>query len=57
MFFEEQNQLEERAKKERELLERKTVESVKADFERRREERRSVESGWLLNMNFLSGNQ
>ncbi len=30
---------------------------VEADFLKRREERRSVESGWLLNLNFLSGNQ
>ena len=30
---------------------------VTADFERRREERRSIESGWILNINFLSGNQ
>lgn len=30
---------------------------VTADFEKRREERRSIESGWMLNINFLSGNQ
>lgn len=30
---------------------------VTADFEKRREERRSIESGWILNINFLSGNQ
>lgn len=30
---------------------------IQEDFERRREERRSLENGWLLNMNFLSGNQ
>ncbi len=30
---------------------------VTEDFERRREARKSVESGWLLNMNFFSGNQ
>ena len=30
---------------------------VTEDFLRRREERRSLESGWLLNLNFLSGNQ
>ncbi len=35
----------------------KIAAEVTADFQRRREERRSVESGWLLNMNFLSGNQ
>ena len=37
--------------------EAKIVSEIVADFERRREERRGVESGWLLNMNFLSGNQ
>lgn len=35
----------------------KIAAEITADFERRREERRAVESGWLLNMNFLSGNQ
>ena len=30
---------------------------VTEDFERRREERRSIEDGWVLNMQFLSGNQ
>ena len=33
------------------------VEEVYADFRRRQEERRSLERGWQLNMNFLSGNQ
>ncbi|MBQ8309065.1 MAG: hypothetical protein IJX96_04450 [Clostridia bacterium] len=37
--------------------EQKLVAEIVADFERRREERRAVESGWLLNMNFYSGNQ
>lgn len=37
--------------------EKKIVRDVLDDFERRREERRAVESGWLLNMNFFSGNQ
>ena len=35
----------------------KIAAEVSADFQRRREARRSVESGWLLNMNFFSGNQ
>ena len=43
-------QAEERRKK-------KLAEAIVADFERRREERRAVESGWMLNMNFFSGNQ
>ncbi|MDE6557995.1 MAG: hypothetical protein K2K39_02700, partial [Clostridia bacterium] len=33
------------------------VEEVQADFKRRQEERRLIERGWQLNMNFLSGNQ
>ncbi len=36
---------------------KKLASEVTADFERRREARRRIESGWLLNMNFLSGNQ
>lgn len=44
----------EQAKRRRE---EKLVAEIVADFERRREERRAVESGWLLNMNFYSGNQ
>lgn len=35
----------------------KIAAEVTEDFERRWEARRSVESGWLLNMNFFSGNQ
>ena len=35
----------------------KVAKEITEDFERRREERRSLESGWLLNMNFYSGNQ
>lgn len=49
-FVEEESAAKERRKE-------KLAAEVTADFERRREERRSVESGWLLNMNFLSGNQ
>lgn len=37
--------------------EKKICDDVLADFERRREERRKVESGWVLAMNFLAGNQ
>lgn len=33
------------------------VAEVQADFKRRQEERRSIERGWQLNMNFLCGNQ
>ena len=44
-------------KTEREKQEERLAKEIEADFLRRREERRSLESGWLLNMNFLSGNQ
>ncbi len=33
------------------------LKEVKEDFERRREERRSLEQQWNLNVNYLSGNQ
>ncbi|MGN0817579.1 MAG: hypothetical protein ACI4L9_01300 [Candidatus Coproplasma sp.] len=33
------------------------VEDVRLDFLKRQEERRTLERGWQLNMNFLSGNQ
>lgn len=36
---------------------KKLAEEICADFEDRREKRRRLESGWLLNMNFFSGNQ
>ena len=35
----------------------RVVFDVTSDFERRREQRRGVETGWVLNMNFVSGNQ
>jgi len=35
----------------------KLAQEVQADFERRREERKGLESGWTLNINFFSGNQ
>ena len=37
--------------------EEKLVEEVENDFLRRQEERRTIERGWQLNMNFLCGNQ
>lgn len=33
------------------------IESVYADFKRRQEERRYIERGWQLNLNFIGGNQ
>ncbi len=44
-------------KQARERAEKKLANEVTEDFLRRREARRNLESGWLLNMNFLSGNQ
>ncbi len=41
----------------RERARQKLAAEVTEDFERRREARRALENGWLLNMNFLSGNQ
>ena len=31
--------------------------SVRADFDARREARKRIEAQWLLNVNFMSGNQ
>ena len=52
------------SKREEELLQKmeegrkqKIVADVTQDFERRREERRSLESAWILNRNFFGGNQ
>ncbi len=44
-------------REEAERAARKLASEVTEDFERRRAERRRIESGWLLNMRFLSGNQ
>ncbi|MBR2647131.1 MAG: hypothetical protein IKD47_06215 [Clostridia bacterium] len=41
----------------REREEERIAREVTEDFLKRREERRSVENGWLLNINFFSGNQ
>ena len=51
-------ELEKRLEKEvQEREEKKLAQELREDFEKRREARRRVESGWLLNLNFLSGNQ
>ncbi len=44
---------EETEKKRKRLL----AEEIRKDFESRREARRSIEQGWRVNMNFISGNQ
>lgn len=38
-------------------LEEQLVQEIKDDYLKRKEERRAVEQSWLLNMNFLVGNQ
>ena len=40
-----------------EKFEERTVRSLREEFARRQEDRRLIERGWELNMNFLSGNQ
>ena len=47
----------EEVKRQKEREDAKIAAEVTADFEKRREERRSIESGWVLNLNFFSGNQ
>lgn len=47
----------ERGLSEKERRAQALAKEVTEDFLRRREERRSLESGWLLNLNFFSGNQ
>ncbi len=44
-------------REERERAAAKLAKEITEDFYNRREERRRLESGWILNMNFLSGNQ
>ena len=57
MNYKEARLSEEELKRQKEREESKIAAEVTADFLRRREERRSIESGWILNINFLSGNQ
>lgn len=56
-LVEELNLTEEERAEAKQRAERKLVDEIMRDFEARREARRRVESGWILNMNFLSGNQ
>lgn len=54
----EQFNLSEKEKQElQERADRKLAAEIMQDFDNRREARRSLESGWLLNMNFFRGNQ
>ncbi len=57
MIFEEEGldkaEMERQKRREREAI----ATDVTSDFNARREARRSIENGWLLNLNFYSGNQ
>ena len=53
----ESESLQEEKRRAEERRKKKLVEEIEADFAERREARRRTESGWLLNLNFLSGNQ
>lgn len=53
----EQSKAEKVKKTAEEKRRQKLAQEIEADFEARREKRRKLESGWLLNMNFFSGNQ
>ncbi len=57
MTKDEQKNLERERAEQRERLAKQKAREIQADFEERRAARRSLESGWLLNMNFLGGNQ
>ena len=41
----------------KERAQAKLAKEVEEDFQRRREARRGLENGWILNINFFSGNQ
>ena len=57
MDFENNETLDKLKEEARQREEQKLAREVEEDFIHRREERRSLESGWLLNINFFSGNQ
>ena len=52
-----ENKVEERKRQAEESRKKKLAEEILMDFEARRERRRRLENGWILNMNFFSGNQ
>lgn len=52
-----ENKVEERKRQAEEARKKKLAEEILMDFEARRERRRRLENGWILNMNFFSGNQ
>ncbi len=57
MKYEEMNPEQELLAKQKERENEKIVADVTQDFLQRREDRRAVENGWVLNINFFSGNQ
>jgi hypothetical protein len=57
MDYEELNLSQKEKEEAKERARKKLAAEITQDFENRREQRRGIESGWLLNMNFFSGNQ
>ena len=57
MNWKENHALEEERKRIEAKRKKEIAKEVTEDFLERKEARKSLESGWLLNMNFLSGNQ
>lgn len=57
MNWKENHALEEEQKRIEEKRRKAIAQEITKDFLERKEARKSLESGWLLNMNFLSGNQ
>ena len=57
MIFDEKYLSEQEKAREKERMDAKLAGEITQDYLRRREERRSIENGWLLNLNFFSGNQ
>ncbi len=56
-MFENKDEFEKERELAKERAENALADEITQDFLRRREERRSIENGWLLNINFFSGNQ
>lgn len=57
MDVKENNSAAEIKRLQKEQEENRIASEVTTEYQRRLEERRSVESGWILNLNFFSGNQ
>ena len=57
MTYDKKGIIEEELKRQKEREDARIAADVTNDFLKRQEDRRSVESGWVLNMNFFNGNQ